>query len=105
MGVLGFARVECYAEVAKCDFCVSQGKEIPCDGVVRILKGVGVKITFEFRKTISNLRKICSKIVFRRLLIIFVRSNVWIYNLISSPVNWKGRRASIESKTSTWDVP
>ena len=62
--------------IAKQGFCASQGKKKPCDGIVRMLKAVGGKITTDFRKTISNLRKIFSNIVFRRLLIIFVRSNV-----------------------------
>ena len=57
-------------------FCASRGKKKTCDGIVRMLKAVGEKITTDFRKTISNLRKIFSNIVFRRLLIIFVRSNV-----------------------------
>ena len=91
--------------VAKCGFYSSRGKKKPCDGIVRILKAVGEKNTTDFRKTISNLRKIFSNIVFRRLLIKFVRSNVEIYNLISSPVNWKGRRASIESKARICEVP
>ena len=62
--------------IAKRVFCTSRGKKKPCDGIVRMLKAVGEKITTDFRKTISNLRKIFSNIVFRRLLIIFVRSNV-----------------------------
>ena len=62
--------------IAKQGFCASRGKKKTCDGIVRMLKAVGEKNTTDFRKTISNLRKIFSNIVFRRLLIIFVRSNV-----------------------------